>query len=77
MIRIAKRSLCMMLALIVCLSLLPAVGVSAATVEEREQAAVAVALAYFDKGHSVQYEGTFLSDDVLRKDGGASRSTNI
>ena len=72
-----KRGLCLLLMLILCAGLLSGltVNASAATLEERQQAVVAAALAYYDKGHSVQYEGTNLCDNIDRVDYGKSRST--
>ena len=76
--QLSKRAVCLLLAAVLCASLLPALGVSAgaATLAERQQALVAVALAYHDKGHSVQYDGTSIVEDISRADGGKTRSTN-
>ena len=72
-----KRALCFALLLILTAGLFAGltVGASAATLEERQQAAMAVALAFFDKGHSVQYDGTTLADYIDRSDYGKTRST--
>ena len=77
--QIAKRTVVFLLTLILAASLLFAVipGASAAeTLEERQQAVVTVALAYFDRGQSVQYDGTTLVTGTPRKAGGKTRSTN-
>ena len=76
--KIMKRMLCLALALVLCAGLMPVIGVSAAetTIEEKQQAAVAVAMAYLDKGHSVQYGGETLVPGIDRGDGGKTRSTN-
>ena len=76
--RIWKRSVCMLLALILCTGLLSALGTgaAAATIEERRAAIIATAMAYYDKGHSVQYDGTTLCSYVNRGDNGKTRSTN-
>ena len=70
--------LCLMLALSLCAGLLTVLGapVSAASLEERQQAVVAVAMAYYDKGRSVQYDGATIVDGVPRAPSGKTRSTN-
>ena len=75
---ICKRGLCLLLTLILTAGLLSCltVGASALSIEERQQAVVATALAYYDKGHWVQYEGTSVGDNIARQDGGKGRSTN-
>ena len=74
---ICKRGLCLLLTMILAAGLLSGltVGASALSLEERQQGVVAVAWAYFDKGHSVQYDGSTLVDDISRGDGGKTRST--
>ena len=76
--RLFLRSVCLLLALTFCAGLLPAltVGASAAVTEERQQALVATAMAYFDKGHSIQYDGSTIVGTIKRADGGKTRSTN-
>ena len=76
--RMFKRGTCFLLALVICAGVLPTLGISAsaATLEERQQAAMAVAFAYFDKGHSVQYEGSQVNNTIHRSDLGKTRSTN-
>ena len=73
-----KRGLCLLLTLALCAGMLAMLGgtASAATLEERQQGVVAVAWAYYDKGHSVQYDGSTLVDTINRTDGGKTRSTN-
>ena len=73
-----KRGLCLLLMLILTAGLLSGltVGASAVTVEERQAAVIATAWAYFDKGHSVQYDGDNICDVIARDDGGKTRSTN-
>ena len=74
-----KRLTSLLLALALCAGLLFTVipGVSAAdTLEERQQALVATALAYFDKNNPIQYSGDTIVDDIQRFDGGKTRSTN-
>ena len=46
------------------------------SLELRQQAVVVTALAYFDKGHSAQYDGASICD-VPRVEGGRVRSTNM
>ncbi|MBR2080552.1 MAG: hypothetical protein IJ980_02825, partial [Oscillospiraceae bacterium] len=69
-----KRSVCLMLAALLCLGILPIFGAAAETPEERQQALVTVGMAYYDKGHSMQYEGRPIVDDIPRVDGGKIRS---
>ncbi len=72
-----KRWLSLLLTLILLTGTLSGLTISASaetSVEERGKQAVAVALAYFDKGHSVQYDGKKISK-VKRTDYGQSRST--
>ena len=66
--RIWKRALCVILTAVLFASLLPVLAVPAAamTMEERQQAVVAVALAYFDKGRGVQYDGVTISPGAKR-----------
>ena len=74
---LCKRGLCLLLTLVLSTGLLSGLTISASaetSVEERGKQAVAVALAYFDKGHSVQYDGKRISN-VKRSDYGQSRST--
>ena len=71
-----KRRLCMLLAFVICAGATPVLPVGAETLQERQQAVVAVAYAYFDKGQSVQYDGATLTDAIGRSDGGKTRSTN-
>ena len=75
--RIFKRWICLALTLVLCAGLLPVLGVtaSATTLEERQQAIMAVAFAYFDKGHSVQYDGKTINKAINRSDYGKTRST--
>ena len=72
-----KRGVCLALTLVLCAGLLPVFGVtaSALSLEERQQAIMAVALAYFDKGHSVQYDGKTINKAISRLDYGKTRST--
>ena len=72
-----KRGVCLALTLVLCAGLLPVLGVtaSALTLEERQQAIMAVAFAYFDKGHSVQYDGKTINKAISRSDYGKTRST--
>ena len=74
---ICKRGLCLLLTVILTAGLLSAltIGASALSLAERQQGIVAVAWAYYDKGHSVQYDGSTLVDDISRGDGGKTRST--
>ena len=76
--RFCKRGLCLLLTLALCAGLLAAFSVSASaeTLEERQQAVVATALAYFDRGQGIQYDGTTIVDGVGRGSGGKTRSTN-
>lgn len=75
-----KRGLSLFLALLMLVGTLSGLSFGAAAVEttdeERGRQAVAVALAYFDKGHSVQYDGKSISTPPHRFDGGKTRSTN-
>ena len=72
-----KRYVCLLLALMFFAGLLPVqASAKETTVEERQKQAVAAALAYFDKGHSVQYGGKAINDYIHRYDGGKTRSTN-
>ncbi|MBQ3071786.1 MAG: S-layer homology domain-containing protein [Oscillospiraceae bacterium] len=73
-----KRTMSLLLSLVIFAGLLSGLTVSAGavTIEERQQAAMAVALAYFDKGHSVQYDGKTLNRTIHRSDIGKTRSTN-
>ena len=71
-----KRLFCLLLAAVLCALLLPVSGASAAdTLEERQQAIIATALAYFDKGNPVQYDRTHIVPNIPRKDGGKARIT--
>ncbi|MBR2897820.1 MAG: S-layer homology domain-containing protein [Oscillospiraceae bacterium] len=72
--RFWKRSVCLMLTAALCLGILPIFGTAADSMEERQQALVAVAMAYYDKGHSMQYDNKTVVDDVPRRDGGKTRS---
>ena len=76
--RIWKRSVCLMLTLVLCAGLLSAltVGAAAESLEERQQAVVTLAWAYYDKGHSVQYDGATINRTINRNDIGKTRSTN-
>ena len=49
---------------------------AASSLSERQQAVIAAALAYFDKGHSVQYDGDTINRQIDRRDLGKTRSTN-
>ena len=73
-----KRGLGMLLSAVLFMGLLPTLGApaSAATLEERQQAIVDVAWAYYDKGHSAQYDGVKLVEEIERSDVGKTRSTN-
>ena len=75
--RFWKRAVCMLLTAILFAGLLPVLTASASamTLEERQQAVVAVALAYFDKGRGVQYDGVTISPGAKRGRG-YTRSTN-
>ena len=75
--RFCKRGIGLLLALVLCFSLLPVLGVQATeeTLEERQQALVAAAYAFYDKGQWVQYDGTTMVS-VYRSLGGKTRSTN-
>ena len=73
-----KRAVCILLTAVLFAGLLPVLTVGAAaaeTLEERQKAVVAVALAYFDKGRSVQYDGVTISPNAARGRG-YTRSTN-
>ena len=76
--QLTKRAACLLFAAALCLSLLPALGgfAGAASLAERQQALVAVAMAYYEKGQSIQYDGTTIVDEIARADGGKTRSTN-
>ena len=67
--------LCAVMALSLFAGLAPAAAAEGSTLAERQQQVVAVALAYFDKGHSVQYDGKTINTDVKRQDYGKTRST--
>ena len=72
-----KRALSLLLALVLCAGLLSALGsASAASLEERQKIVVATALAYYEKGQSLQYDGNTICNDIARKYGGKTRSTN-
>ena len=73
-----KRTVSLLLTLVLFAALLSGLTVSAAgvTTEQRQQALVASAWAYYDKGHNVQYDGSTIVDFIGRKDGGKTRSTN-
>ena len=73
-----KRALSLILMLILTAGLLSGltIGASAVTTAERQQAVVASAWAYYDKGHNVQYDGSTIVDFIPRGDGGKTRSTN-
>jgi len=77
---IYNRGLSLLLSLLMLVGTLSGLSFGAAAVEttneERGKQAVAVALAYFDKGHSVQYDGKTISTPPHRFDGGKTRSTN-
>ena len=79
MVNFRKRALSLLLTLILTAGLFSglSIGASAAetTLAERQQQVVAVALAYFDKGHSVQYDGKTINTDIKRQDYGKTRST--
>ncbi len=49
---------------------------AASSLSERQQAVIAAALAYYDKGHSVQYDGDTINRQIDRRDLGKTRSTN-
>ena len=75
---IMKRSISLLLTLVLFAGLLSGltVGASAADIpEERYQALAAVAMAYYDKGHGMQYDGKTIVSDIPRKDGGKIRTT--
>ena len=74
----SKRVLSLLLIPALCAGILSALCpvASADTLSERQQALVAVAMAYYDKGHSVQYDGTTIVDSSPRAAGGRTRSTN-
>ena len=76
--RIAGRMICMLLTAVLCAGLLPAVGVTAhaESKQERQQAVVASCFAYYDKGQSVQYDGSTIVEELPRRFGGTTRSTN-
>ena len=73
-----KKTTCLFLALILTAGLLSglSIGASAASITERQKAIVDVAWAYYDKGHSIQYDGTALVTAIDRSNLGKSRSTN-
>ena len=73
-----KRSLSLVLTLVLTVSLLSAFAApaSAATLEEQQQALVATALAYWEKGVYAQYDGRGIVEDAKRVSGGKTRSTN-
>ena len=72
-----KRAISLLLALVLCVGLLSALGsASAASLEERQKIVVATALAYYEKGQSLQYDGNTICNDIARKYGGKTRSTN-
>ena len=73
-----NRFLAGILSAVLFIGLLPTLGApaSAATLEERQQAIVDVAWAYYDKGHSAQYDGVKLVEEIERSDVGKTRSTN-
>ena len=72
-----NRPISLLLTLILCFGLLSGltVNASAVTLEERQQAIMAVAFAYFDKGHSLQYDGSTMNKVISRTDYGKTRST--
>ena len=72
-----KRSIGLLLTAVLFIGLLPvlAAPAAAASLEERQQAIVAVCFAYFDKGRSVQYDGATISPGAIRGRG-YTRSTN-
>ena len=74
-----KRGLSLLLTLVLFAGLLSGLSIDAfaaeTTLAERQQAIVAVALAYFDKGHSVQYDGGGINSVIARTDYGKTRST--
>ena len=73
-----KRTFCLLLTLALAAGLLSAfsLGASADDLTERQQAVVAVAMAYYDKGQSVQYDGATIVDGIPRSPSGKTRSTN-
>ena len=73
-----KRAVGMLLALALCAGLLTVLPLhaAAANLTERQKAVLAVAMAYYDKGKGMQYDGTTIVDPVERKTGGKTRSTN-
>ncbi len=73
-----KRVCCALLILALSAGIVPTFGVvaSAADLTERQQAVLAVAMAYYDKGEGMQYDGAAIVGPVNRKDGGKTRSTN-
>ncbi len=73
-----KRATSLILALILCVGLLSGLSLnaSAETLQERQQAVVTLAWAYYDKGHSVQYDGATIVPGIDRTDIGKTRSTN-
>ena len=73
-----KRSISLLLTLVLCAGVFAglSIGASAAEIpEERFQAMAAAAMAYYDKGHSMQYDGKSIVNDIPRKDGGKIRTT--
>ena len=72
-----KRGLCLLLTAVLFAGLLPVltVGAGAAELTERQQAIMAVAWAYYDKGHSLQYDGKSINDYINRSDYGKTRSS--
>ena len=72
------RTLSFFLTLVLCAGLVPVLGIAASAAEltERQQAIVDVAMAYYDKGKGLQYDGANLVIDANRNSGGKTRSTN-
>ena len=75
--KFCKRGLCLVLTLVLFAGLLSGLTVSAGAAEltERQQAIMAVAWAYYDKGHSLQYDGKSINDYINRSDYGKTRSS--
>ena len=67
---------CLLLTVVMLMGLLPmlAASASATTLEEKQQAVIATAWAYYDKGRPVQYDSRGLSTVSIAK-GGANRTT--
>ena len=72
-----KKTVSLLLTLVTLAGLLSGlcINAGAATLEERQKVVMATAFAYFDKGHSVQYDGKTQNTAIKRTDYGKTRST--